>query len=197
MELLTDFNPFRMLAQEWEDLSAHSVNPIFLSYLWLQERWHIYGADYRIWTLVARKNKKSFGVIPRGPSRELLGIRRLMFMGAGELTPNHLDIIAAPEKYEQLFQAFASSLHRCYRAIYLREGKIFWLPGRRRALQTALDDSQPEHLVLGASRRNWRGQLAKMNLGIRNLLINTVRRFLPQETHLAARRILRRLRISI
>lgn len=114
VECLTTFDQFRILEQEWEQLSAQRVDTIFLSYLWLQEWWHIYGADYQIWTLAARQGGKLIGVMPLILSRALFGIRRLMFMGVGELTPNHLDVITDPEKRDQVFRAFVA--HLCQRA---------------------------------------------------------------------------------
>lgn len=110
IERLTDFSQFRILKREWEELSANRVNTIFLSYLWLQEWWHVYGAEYQIWTLAAREDGKLVGVMPLILSRELFGIRRLMFMGVGELTPNHLDIISDPAKHKQVFDAFIAYL---------------------------------------------------------------------------------------
>lgn len=112
VECLTTFEQFRFLQQEWEELSAGQVSTIFLSYLWLQEWWHVYGTDYQIWTLVARAGGRLVGLLPLMLSRELFGIRRLMFMGAGEVTPNHLDIIADPQKRSRVYRAFAAYLCR-------------------------------------------------------------------------------------
>jgi CelD/BcsL family acetyltransferase involved in cellulose biosynthesis len=110
IECLTTFDQFRVLEQEWEELSADQVSTIFLSYLWLQEWWHVYGTEYQIWTLIAREEGKLIGIMPLILSRELFGIQRLMFMGVGEVTPNHLDIIADPEKRNQVFEAFIAYL---------------------------------------------------------------------------------------
>jgi CelD/BcsL family acetyltransferase involved in cellulose biosynthesis len=112
VECLTSFNQFRVLEEEWEQLSAGQVNTIFLSYLWLQEWWHVYGSEYQIWTLVAREEGKLIGIMPLILSTGMFGIRRLMFMGAGEVTPNHLEIIADPAKCNQVIQAFIEYLYQ-------------------------------------------------------------------------------------
>jgi CelD/BcsL family acetyltransferase involved in cellulose biosynthesis len=54
-----------------------------------------------------------------------------------------------------------------------------------------------ENIVLWVFRPNWRGQLARMNLGIRSTIISTARRFFSQGIRLSIRKLLQRLHISI
>jgi CelD/BcsL family acetyltransferase involved in cellulose biosynthesis len=108
LELLTTFEQFCALKSEWNALAANQVKTIFMTHLWLEEWWRVFGAEYQIWTLLARENGILIGILPLMLAKEKLGVRKLRFMGAGEVTPNHLDIIAAPQKRDRVIQAFIS-----------------------------------------------------------------------------------------
>ena len=71
-----------------------------------------------------------------------------------------------------------------------------FLEGEERYKQSWITNYR-ENIVLWVFRPNWRGQLARMNLGIRSTIISTARRFLSQEIRLSIRQILQQRHISI
>ena len=94
---LDNFNRFCELKEEWDELLRSQVDTVFLMHDWLNQWWRHYHEDSELWTLVARDTHGLAGVVPLMLQRDFGGLRRLSFMGAGEVTPNHLDIIARPD----------------------------------------------------------------------------------------------------
>jgi CelD/BcsL family acetyltransferase involved in cellulose biosynthesis len=113
IERLTTFEQFCALEDQWNTLTRGRITTVFLTHLWLCEWWKIFGVGYELWTLVARRGEDLVGILPLmlhgGPHM----FRRLEFMGSGETTPNHLDIIARAEDHLDVLAALASYLSRC------------------------------------------------------------------------------------
>ncbi len=94
---------FEALAAEWEALldAAHTDN-IFLSHTWLREWWRVYGEGRQLWVVAARRGGRLAGAAPLMIERTRQGARRLAFVGAGSVVPNHLDFIVEPQSRAEL-----------------------------------------------------------------------------------------------
>lgn len=110
VEKLTTLEEFWAVYDEPDSHVVLRTESIFLTRLWLSHWWQIYGHDYQVHALVAREEQKLIGMFPLALRNAPGGIRHLTFMGAGELTPNDLDILSAHEKKSQVLQAFAAYL---------------------------------------------------------------------------------------
>lgn len=98
VERVCDPRQFDALAPAWAVLcTAAGIENVFLTHRWLSEWWRVYGAGRDLWTLVVRDGSRIAGIAPLVLERTFVGGPRFVrFMGAGEVTPNHLDVIAAP-----------------------------------------------------------------------------------------------------
>ncbi len=106
---------FDALKSEWDALAETQVKTIFLTHDWLDLWWQFYGAHFELWTLTVREagpHGRLIGILPLILKRDGAGFRRLMFMGAGEVTPNHLDVIAYPDLKLNVLRALAIYLRR-------------------------------------------------------------------------------------
>ncbi len=90
---------------DWEDLLIQSGNKsLFMTWIWLTTWWEVYGADHELWWLNVKDNDGSLmGSAPLYLRRHRNGLilphRELRFIGTGApVSPEHLDILAAPGK---------------------------------------------------------------------------------------------------
>ncbi len=102
-ESLDTLQQFEALAVEWEALldAAHTDN-IFLSHTWLREWWRAYSEGRQLWVVAARRGGRLAGAAPLMIERTRQGARRLAFMGAGSVVPNHLDFVVEPQSRAEL-----------------------------------------------------------------------------------------------
>lgn len=101
---------FAELRDEWNDLAAASADTVFLTHPWLSNWLRFLGNGSQPHVLVARDGDRLAAALPlaRGVTRP--GIRTLRFMGAGTLTPNHLDVLAYPEYRQAAETTFVQQL---------------------------------------------------------------------------------------
>lgn len=110
VDRLSTFEQFAALQPEWQALENKCAKTIFIKYFWLCQWWQTYGADLDLWTLTVRDAGELVGILPLMLVRSAAGVRRLTLMGTGEITPNHLNIIAEPEKYIPVAEALTAYL---------------------------------------------------------------------------------------
>ena len=89
---LADPAQFDQLYDRWAGLAPHGGN-LFLDHAWLGEWWRVYGHGRELWTLVAEEHGRPTAILPLVLERGRGGVRRLAFMGGGEVAPNHLDVL--------------------------------------------------------------------------------------------------------
>jgi len=99
---------FLALRDEWNRIAAPAAT-VFLQHGWLHTWLEIYGTQVVPTVLTARSNGSLVAALPLVTSKGIFG-RRLEFMGAGTLTPNHLDLIAQPEFRSSALAAFTAHL---------------------------------------------------------------------------------------
>lgn len=112
IEQIKTLERFNDLETEWNSLAKDQVNTIFLTHAWLSQWWQVFGSDYRLFTLVARKDGALVGVLPLMLSNRPGSFRRLSFMGTGDVTPNHLDAIILPELRAEVTSEFTALLRK-------------------------------------------------------------------------------------
>lgn len=110
IERLTRYNQIQSIKAEWDFLAESCVATVFLTHNWLDRWWQFYGRGFDLWILVVRDGESLIGVMPLILARGIFGIRRLVFMGAGEVTPNHLNIIASPERFRDVLESICAYL---------------------------------------------------------------------------------------
>lgn len=110
LTMLDDFGQFCELKEEWDALARSQVGTVFLTHNWLSHWWRRYHDDSQLRTVVLRDSKGLAGIAPLMLKRGFGGLRRLAFMGTGEVTPNHLDVIARPDARDVLEDALADYL---------------------------------------------------------------------------------------
>ena len=108
IDVVTTQDAFVALGVEWDRLARLTEN-IFLERSWLSTWLEIYGTACTPWVLTARNEGVLVAAMPLAAVKDVFS-RRLEFMGAGPLTPNHLDIIALPELRSRALEAFAARL---------------------------------------------------------------------------------------
>ena len=91
---------------------ASTTDNIFLTLPWLSRWWEVYGRGRGCRVLLAGDGGEPYAILPLIVERTRRGVRRLTFMGGGEVAPNHLDIIAAPPDRERAADAFAEHFWR-------------------------------------------------------------------------------------
>jgi CelD/BcsL family acetyltransferase involved in cellulose biosynthesis len=95
------------LQDEWNHLyDASHIDNIFLTHPWIRDWWKVYGNHHDLWLLVATRGGTVRGIAPLMLERSRDGMRRLAFIGDGEVLPNELDVIARPDDREGLVRAF-------------------------------------------------------------------------------------------
>lgn len=110
LERLTRYDQFLALKTEWDSLVESSAATVFLTHNWLDRWWQFYGNGLDLWVLTVRDEVSLVGLMPLALKRGAMGIRRLMFMGAGEVTPNHLNIIACQERFPHALRLICGHL---------------------------------------------------------------------------------------
>ena len=113
MECLEKLEADPAAEARWAALHAASASDnIFLTRPWLARWWEVYGRGRGCHVLLAADGAEPYAILPLVMERARGGVRRLSFMGSGEVAPNHLDIIAAPQDRERAAAAFADHLWR-------------------------------------------------------------------------------------
>lgn len=107
VEKVTTLNDFLAVFDEPEGQTALRTENIFLTPLWLSHWWQVYGNEYQVHALLVREGQELVGMLPLALRKTAGGLRCLSFMGAGELTPNDLDILAVPERQHEVLIALA------------------------------------------------------------------------------------------
>lgn len=111
VEKLTTLEEFSALYNEPGAMSVLYTENIFLTRLWLTKWWQVYGEGYKLHILIVRDGDRLIGALPLVFRKCLLGVKSLTFMGAGELTPDDLDILSVPERRAEVLHALAEYLH--------------------------------------------------------------------------------------
>ena len=91
---------------------ASGSDNVFLTRPWLEQWWEVYGRGRGCRVLLAADGGEPYAILPLAVARSRGGVRRLSFMGGGEVAPNHLDVIAAPQDKHRAAGAFADHLWR-------------------------------------------------------------------------------------
>lgn len=98
VQCLSGAEDFAGLREDWEELLTESRSEsIFLTHGWMTEWWRHYGSGLTLWTLTVQRQGRIIGILPLVLEKRGSGRRRVRFMGFGEVTPNHLDVVAAPD----------------------------------------------------------------------------------------------------
>ncbi len=100
-EWVTEPQRFLALRDEWNLLGSSAIKTVFLTHAWLATWLQELAPDAELHVLTAWDGDRLVAALPLfGTAEEGRG-RRWAIMGTGTLTPNHLDIIAAPEVLER------------------------------------------------------------------------------------------------
>ncbi len=115
VQRLTNFS--ELSAKEWNHLLERSGNQsIFLTWTWLKTWWEVYGEDNEFWWLnVNDTDGTLIGSAPLYVRRLRNGLilphRELRFIGTGApVSPEHLDILAEPQRRDEVLSAIARYL---------------------------------------------------------------------------------------
>lgn len=100
---------FGELQSCWAAL-APGLNNIFMTHEWLQTWWEFFREGKELWVLVVKDGDRVVAVMPLMRERGVAGLRRLAFVGSGEVTPNHLDVLAPDDALEGAVSALAGYL---------------------------------------------------------------------------------------
>lgn len=97
------------ISADWENLRRMSGNEsLFLTHPWLIEWWQIYGGQNALYILLAKEGDSLVGAAPLMVKSNSRGVRSLMFVGMGEVTPNHINFLALKDGQSDVFDAFAA-----------------------------------------------------------------------------------------
>ncbi|HLO18833.1 MAG TPA: GNAT family N-acetyltransferase [Anaerolineales bacterium] len=110
LQVVQDIQGFQSLQSEWDELVLETSGNMFLMHTWLSAWWKNYGDRCHLYTLVVRDGLEMIGALPLMFQRGLGGVRRLQFMGSGEVTPNHLGIVVRPAKQAEVTQIILEHL---------------------------------------------------------------------------------------
>ncbi len=109
---LTKLSEIHQIKSEWEDLLRRARNKsIFLTWEWLITWWETYGENNELWWInVKDENGKLIGSAPFYLRKQSNGLilphRELRFIGTGApVSPEHLDVLAVPEKSAEVIEA--------------------------------------------------------------------------------------------
>ena len=95
-EWVTEPQRFIALRDEWNLLGSSAIRTVFLTHAWLSTWLHELAPEAELHVLTAWQEDRLVAAFPLfGTAEEGRG-RRWAVMGTGTLTPNHLDVIAAP-----------------------------------------------------------------------------------------------------
>ncbi len=110
IKVIDSTEEFESLQSEWDELVVHTSGNVFLMHAWLSGWWRVYGDGNRLHIVTVRDSGKLVGALPLMLEKGTGGIRRLQFVGSGEVTPNHLDLIARPADEPGVMQALLEHL---------------------------------------------------------------------------------------
>jgi CelD/BcsL family acetyltransferase involved in cellulose biosynthesis len=110
LRIIGDADGFFALEEQWNRLAFSGVRTVFLTHPWLATWLKVRGSGYVPHVLTAWSADRLVAALPLVTAETGERIRRLRFMGFGALTPNHLDVVAAPDDRERAVRLFASSL---------------------------------------------------------------------------------------
>jgi CelD/BcsL family acetyltransferase involved in cellulose biosynthesis len=110
LKKISNIEEFAGLKAIWDAIGASEIHTVFLTHDWLIEWWRFLGSGFRLWTLVAYDGNQVVGIMPLMWRSGRDGFRRLTFMGTGEVTPNHLDLIALPGRRGEVLEALCMHL---------------------------------------------------------------------------------------
>ena len=109
-EWVTERQRFLALRDEWNLLGSSAIQTVFLTHAWLSTWLQELAPDAELHVLTAWERDRLVAAFPLfGTAEEGRG-RRWAIMGTGTLTPNHLDIIAAPEVLKHAREGFVTLL---------------------------------------------------------------------------------------
>lgn len=92
---VSTFDGFQDLRSEWERLDGQArLDSVFLTHAWLSAWWQVYGAAHALFVLDVQSAGETVGIVPLTIRQGR--VRRVTFMGAGKIMPNHLDVLALP-----------------------------------------------------------------------------------------------------
>lgn len=111
VEKITIPDEFSALYNRANASAALWTNNIFLTRIWLERWWQVYGSDYHLHTLVVCDGEQVIGALPLVFRGDGWGAKRLTFMGAGELVPDDLDVLSIAERRADVLHALADYLH--------------------------------------------------------------------------------------
>jgi CelD/BcsL family acetyltransferase involved in cellulose biosynthesis len=105
-EWVTEPQRFLALRDEWNLLGSSAIKTVFLTHAWLSTWLRELAPEAELHVLTAWQEDRLVAALPLfGTAEEGRG-RRWAIMGTGTLTPNHLDIIAAPGVLEHAREGF-------------------------------------------------------------------------------------------
>jgi CelD/BcsL family acetyltransferase involved in cellulose biosynthesis len=110
LAVVTDATGFAGLREEWDRLTGSAADTVFLTHAWLGNWLTFLGDDHEPYVLTARDGDRLVAALPLARTTRALGIRALEFMGAGTLTPNHLDVLAEAPYRDAAVGAFIARL---------------------------------------------------------------------------------------
>jgi CelD/BcsL family acetyltransferase involved in cellulose biosynthesis len=108
-----NFEAFEALAASCGELFAlPGLDNVFLTHAWLAAWWRVYAPGRSLCTLVGMDGHSPVALLPLVLEHGRGGVRRLVFMGSGEVAPDHLDLIARPQDKAPAAEAFCDYLWR-------------------------------------------------------------------------------------
>ena len=109
-EWVTEPQRFIALRDEWNLLGSSAIRTVFLTHAWLSTWLQELAPEAELRVLTAWQGDRLVAAFPLfGTAEEGRG-RRWALMGTGTLTPNHLDVIAAPGVLEPAREGFVRLL---------------------------------------------------------------------------------------
>ena len=109
-EWVTEPQRFIALRDAWNLLGSSAIGTVFLTHAWLSTWLQELAPEAELHVLTAWQGDRLVAAFPLfGTAEEGRG-RRWALMGTGTLTPNHLDVIAAPEVLDPAREGFVRLL---------------------------------------------------------------------------------------
>jgi CelD/BcsL family acetyltransferase involved in cellulose biosynthesis len=114
IERINNNDALDAIGPEWNALLKESRSDcIFLTHEWLGSWWKHLSGNRKLRILIIRDGGKLIGILPvaqRPPSYARMMPRVLEFLGSGVIGSDYLDVIAAPDREEEVLDAFAHHL---------------------------------------------------------------------------------------
>ncbi len=112
IERLTSLEQFSDLQENWNELLREAqVANVFMRHDWLHQWWQVYGSrGCALWILIATSSRGIEGIAPLVLERHANGLRKLVFMGAGDVAPNHLDFLLRVDGRVAITERFCNYL---------------------------------------------------------------------------------------